>query len=231
MSALFEVFFSPGKVFDQVRERGMFLPAMIAVMLLSLASFAVVANLIGMETMARKQLESSSRTASMSAEAKDAAISQAGTPMRLYIGYGAAFIGTAIVLLVISGVSMGALSAAGGKVKFAQVLGAVSYSAVPFMLLGLIMTTAILLATPDRENLDFNNLIATNIGAFLNKETTNKMVFSLAGSLDILSLARIAFLGYAFSKISRLSFSTCLMLVIGMWIVVILCKAGLSSLF
>jgi len=231
MSALFEVFFSPGKVFDQVRERSMFVPALVAVMLLSVGGFAVMANLIGMETMTRKQLESSSRAAALTAEQKDAAIAQSGTPARLYLGYGAACIGSIIVLLAIAGISLGGVAAAGGTATYAQVLGAVSYAAVPFSLLTLIMTTAVLLATPDRENLDFNNLIATNIGAFLNKETTGKMLYSIAGSIDLISFAHIGFLGYGLSKVSRLSFSTCVMIVIAMWAVYVLAKAGLSSLF
>jgi hypothetical protein len=231
MTALFEVFFSPGKVFDQVRERSMFVPALVAVMLLTIASFAVAANFIGMQTMARKQIESNPRTASLTAEQKDAAISQAGSPTRLYIGYGVAAIGSAITLLLIGGIAMGGVAAAGGKVKYGQVLGAVSYSAVPFSLLNLIMATAIILASPDRESLDFTNLIATNVGAFLNKETTAKGLYSIAGSIDIISFAHIALLGYALSKVSRLSFSTCTLLVTAMWAVYVLGKAGLSSLF
>ena len=231
MSALFEIFFSPGKVFDQVREKSMFLPALIAVMLMTIASFAVVANMVGMETLARKQIESSSRAASLTPEQKQTAIAQAGTPMRLYIGYGAAGFGSVIVLLFIAGVSFGGLSAFGAKTRFPQVLGAVSYAAVPFSLLALIMTTAVLLATPDRESLDFTNLIATNIGAFLNKETTGKMIYSLAGSIDLISFAHVAFLSYGLSKVSKLSFTSCVMLVAGMWAIYVLCKAGLSSLF
>lgn len=231
MSALFEVFFSPGKVFDQVRERSMFIPAFVAVMLLTIASFAVAANLIGMETMVRKQLESSPRTAAMTAEQKDFAIRKASSPVRLYLGYGVAAIGSAVTLLVIAGICLGGVSAAGGKVNYRQMLGAVSYSAVPFSLLSIVMTTAILLAAPDRSSLDFTNLIATNIGAFLNKETTGKMVYSLAGSLDLISFAHIALLGYALSKVSRLSFGTCALLVVAMWVVYVLGKAGLSTLF
>jgi hypothetical protein len=231
MSALLDVFFSPGKAFDQVRERSLWIPAVVAVMLISIATFAVVANLVGMETLVRKQLETSSRAASLTAEQKDAAISQASSPVRLYLGYGAAAIGSVVTLLLIAGISLGAVAAAGGKVKYAQALGAVSYSAVPFSLLSLVMTTAVILATPDRENLNFNNLIATNVGAFLNPESTGKAIYSIASSLDVISFAHIALLGYALSKVSRLSFSTCVLLVAGMWTLYVLAKAGVSTVF
>jgi hypothetical protein len=232
VSGLFEIFFSPGKVFDQVRERSMFLPALIAVIILSAGYFAVLANLVGLENMTRKQMESGSRfTANLSAEQKEAAIRQSGTPVRVAIGYCAATIGTALVLLITAGISLGAVSAAGGKAKYAQVLGAVSYAAVPFALLNLVMSAVIILAAPDRDSLDFNNLIATNIGAFLDKETTGKAVMSIAGSLDLISFAHIGLLAFGLSKVSRLSFMTSLMLVIGMWVIYVLGKAGLSAMF
>jgi hypothetical protein len=231
MSALFDVFFSPGKAFDQVRDRSLFVPGLVTVILLSIANFAVLANLVGMETMARKQLESSSRGASLTPEQKEQALSQAGTPARLYMGYGLAGVGYTIVWVAIAGISLGLLAAAGAPVNYPQVLGAATYSAVPFLLLSLVMTAAILLASPDRESLDFTNLIATNIGAFLNKETTQKALYSIAGSIDLISFAHIAFLSYAYSKISRLSFTTCTAIVTGMWLVYVLAKAGLAMAF
>jgi hypothetical protein len=231
MMALLEIFFSPGKVFDEIRERRIFLPALVAVMLLSVATFAVLANMVGMQAMARKQLESSSRTASMTAEQKDAAIAQAGSPARLYVTCGAFFIGSAVIMLAIAGIALGGLAAAGGKVSYAQVLGVVCYVGVPFTLLNLVMTAAVLYAAPDRDSLDFNNLIATNIGAFLNNETTGKMIYSIAGSIDLISFAHIGMLGWGFSRVSRLSFATCTFIVIAMWAVYVLGKAGLSVLF
>jgi len=231
MMALLEIFFSPGKVFDEIRERSIFLPALVAVMILSVGSFAVLANMVGMETMARKQIEASSRTASLTPEQKEAAVAQAGTPARLYISYGAALIGSAVVMLAIAGLALGGMAAAGGKIRYAQVLGVVCYVGVPFTLLNLVMTAAVLYASPDRESLDFNNLIATNIGAFLNKETTGKMIYSIAGSMDLISFAHIGMLGWGLSRVSRLSFGTCAGIVIAMWVVYVLGKAGLSSLF
>jgi len=74
-------------------------------------------------------------------------------------------------------------------------------------------------------------LIATNIGAFLNKDTTNKALYSIAGSMDLITLLHIAFLGWGLSKASRLSFTTCTVLVTALWGVLVLAKAGLALLF
>lgn len=232
MSGLIEIFFSPGKVFDRVRERSMFLPAVLAVLVVSALFFTVLVNLVGMETIARKQIESNPRmTANMTPEQMDQAIRAADTPARKAIGYCISVIGPLIVLLVVAGVTLGGLSAAGAKVNYLQVLGATSYAWLPYSLLNLIMSTIILFVTPDRDSLDFRNLIATNVGAFLDKETTGKAILSIANSIDVISFALIAFLSYGYSKVSRLSFTTCLMIVVGMWAIYVLGKAGVSAMF
>jgi hypothetical protein len=119
----------------------------------------------------------------------------------------------------------------GGKIKFTQALGATAYAAVPFSLLNIVMSTAILLATPDRDTLDFTNLIATNVGAFLDPQITRKAILSIAKSLDAISLAHIGFLSFGLSKVSRVSFGGCGMIIGAMWLIYVLGKAGLSALF
>jgi hypothetical protein len=232
MSGLFEIFFSPGKVFERIRETGMFLPAFIMVMLLALAGYAVVSNLIGIENIARKQIESNTRAAQqLGPEGVDKAVAQAGTPTRIAISYVAVPIVTAIVLLIVAGLCLGGLSMTGSSPGFKRTLGAVSYAWLPFSLLNVAMSALIVSLAPDRNALDIRNLTATNIGAFLNAETTSKAMMSFASSMDVISFAQIAFIGYGLSKVSRSSFLKCAMIVAVLWFVYVLCKTGLSSIF
>jgi hypothetical protein len=230
---LIDIFFSPGKLFEAMREKASFVSPIVAVTLLSIVTFAIFANLIGIEAIARTQLENSSNrmTANLTEEQKENAIRQAGSPVRLAMDYGGIAVGTPISLLIVAGALLGVLSLAGGKLKFGQVLGVTAFAAVPFALLGLVMSLAVILASPDRESLDITNLIATNIGAFLNKDTTNKALYSVAVSTDLITLAHVAFLGWGLSKASRVSFTTCTVLVIALWSMLVLAKAGLALLF
>jgi len=230
---LIDIFFSPGKVFELLREKAVFIPPIVAVTLLGIITFAVFANLIGLESIARKQLENTNNrmTANLTEEQKETAIRQAGSPVRLGMDYGGIAVGTPISMLIVAGAVLGVLSLAGGKLKFGQVLGVTAFAAVPFALLSLVMSVAVILASPDRDSLDITNLIATNIGAFLNKDTTNKALYSIAGSMDLITLLHIAFLGWGLSKASRLSFTTCTVLVTALWGVLVLAKAGLALLF
>jgi hypothetical protein len=232
VSGLIEIFFSPGKVFDRVRERGMFLPAMIAVALLAVISMTTILNLVGLETMTRKQLESNPRTVEqLGPEKIDQIVAASNTPTRKAMSYGAATIGSVVVLLALSGLFLGGLMLVGGKANYVQVLGAVSYAWFPYSLLITLMTTLILFITPDRDSLDIRNVVATNIGAFLDKEHTGKMMLSVANSIDLLSFGEMAFLGYGLSKVSGAPFSRALMVVIGYWLIYVLGKAALSNLF
>jgi hypothetical protein len=232
MSGLFEIFFSPGKVFERVRETGMFLPALLMVMLLSAGGYAVMANLIGLENMARKQIESNPRVVEqMGPAGVDKAVAQAGTPARVAIGYVAVTLGTGIWLLLVAGLCLAGLAMTGASPGFTRVLGAISYAWLPFALLNTLMAAVIVSLAPDRNALDTRNLTATNIGAFLDPATTSKAMISIANSIDVISFALIAFLGYGLSIVSRSSFVKCVTIVIALWVVYVLCKAGLASIF
>jgi hypothetical protein len=232
MSGLFEIFFSPGKVFERIRETGMFLPAFLVVMLLALCSYAVTVNLIGLENIARKQIESNPRVVEqLGPEGVERAVAQSATPTRAAIGYCAVVIVTGIVLLIVAGFCLGGLSMTGGSPGYKKVLGAVSYAWVPFAVLNFAMSALIISMSPDRNALDIRNLTATNIGAFLDHATTSKALMSIATSIDVISFALMAFLSYGLSVVSKSSFVKCLMIVLVLWLVYVLGKTGLSSIF
>lgn len=232
MSGLFEIFFSPGKVFERVRETGMFLPAFLAVMFIAAAGYAVLVNLVGMETIVRKQIESNPRAVQqLGPDGVERAVAQSMTPARTAIGYVAVFIGVAVTLLIVAGLSLAGLSITGSSVGFKRTLGAVSYAWLPFSVLNLAMSALIISLAPDKTALDMRNLTATNIGAFLDPLTTNKALMSIASSLDIISFAQITFIGYGLSVVSKSSFFKCTMIVVAMWAVYVLGKTGLAMLF
>jgi hypothetical protein len=232
MSGLFEIFLSPGKVFERVRETGMFLPAFLAVILLAVGNYAVMVNLIGAENMARQQIERNPRMVQqLGPEGVERAVAQAGTPARAVISYVAVVVVSCLLLLVVAGICLAGLSMTGSSPGFKRVLGAVSYAWFPFSLLNLCMSALIISLAPDRNALDIRNLTATNIGAFLDSATTSKAMMSIANSIDVISFALIAFLGYGLSKVSGSSFVKCTMIVVALWVVYVLCKTGLSSIF
>lgn len=57
MLELVQIFYEPLKVYAAVRERKLWLPAFIGVILLTLLSSFLVIQLVGMQTITRKQLD------------------------------------------------------------------------------------------------------------------------------------------------------------------------------
>jgi hypothetical protein len=117
------------------------------------------------------------------------------------------------------------------KPKFSTVLAMVALAFLPYWLINGLMTTLVLLASPDRTALDFTNLLATNVGAFMNKEATGKALYSFLSSIDLLSFLAIGMLGYGFSKVTRSSIGTGIGAVFVLWILFVLAKSATASLF
>jgi hypothetical protein len=87
-----------------------------------------------------------------------------------------------------------------------------------------------MIAAPDKTALDVNNVLATNVGAFVNKSETSKGLYALYTSLDGLSLIEIALLSFGFSKITKAGFGAGLGAVCGLWILYVASKMA-ASLF
>lgn len=232
MLGLLQIFYDPAKVFARVREKGIWLIPFLAVSLTIMTTVAITVNLIGMENMTRKQLESNPKLAEqIGPEKLDKIIRDSDTPARKALACVAGGAGGAFYLLLIAGIFTGLLSLMSGTAKFKQVLGASSYALFPFSVLTCLMSTLIILLSNDRSELNLRNLIALNPGAFLDKETTGKSLYSVASSLDLLSFGQIAMLAYGLSKVSGVPLTKCLMMILALWAIYVLGKAGVAAIF
>ncbi len=232
MSGLLQIFYEPGKVFDRVRETGAWLVPFIATVLVIMLSAGLAVSLIGMENITRKQMESNPKIVDQLGQQKvDQIVHDSNTPVRKALVFVTSALGGAIYLLVIAGLFTGLLSLMGTKANFKRVLGATAYAMFPFAVIGCLMSALIITLSNDRSELDIRNLIALNPGAFLNKESTSKPLYSLASSLDLLSFGQIALISYGLSKVSGVTFTKCLLMVVVLWGIYVLGKAGVAAAF
>ncbi len=232
MLGLLQIFYDPAAVFARVRDKAIWLIPFLAVCLTIMTTVALTVNLIGMENMTRKQIESNPKLAEqLGPEKVDKMVRDSDTPARKALASVAGGAGGAFYLLAIAGIFTGLLSLMSGTATYKQVLGATSCALFPFSVLTCLMSTMIVLLSNDRSELNIRNLIALNPGAFLNKETTGKSLYSVASSLDLLSFGQIALLGYGLSKVSGVPFTKCLMMVAALWAIYVLGKAGLAAIF
>jgi hypothetical protein len=228
MPAAIEVFYQPGKVFERLRDRPNEWPLPLAAdVAVAVANVAVVTKLVGLETIVRQRLQNSN----MPPEQMQRALDRMASPATAYLGYAGALVSTILIVLAISA----ALAVFGmmtkDKPKFASMFSMVSLAMLPYGLISFAMTTAVILLAPDRASLDFTNLLATNPGAFLDKATTSKFLYSLLSSLDLLSLLAVGMLAYGFAKVTRAGLGSGWGAVLSLWLLLIVSRAMASSLF
>jgi hypothetical protein len=226
---IIEVFYQPGKLFESLRERAAawVLPLFTDIAVL-VASTAALLSFIGIETMMRQRLQGTSMNPEQMQQALDR---MSSSPNAVYLSYaGAAFTGI-LTLLGVAGLLMVFALMVEKKPKFSTMLAMVALAFLPYWLITGVMTTLVLLAAPDRTALDFTILLATNIGAFLDKQTTGKALYSFLSSIDVLSFLAVGMLGYGFAKVTKSSVGTGIGAVFVLWILFVIAKSAAASLF
>jgi hypothetical protein len=179
-----------------------------------------------METIIRQRLQNTQ----MTPEQMQQALTQANSPAILYISYASPVVVGALALLVVAGLLTIFALVGSKQPKFSTNFSMVTLAYFPYTLVVSLMTVLVLLAAPDRSVLDINNLLATNVAAFMDKDTTSKGLYALLSTFDILSFVEIGLLSYGFSKVNRTSFGFGLFAVVTLWMLYVLIRVGLSFL-
>jgi hypothetical protein len=230
MSSFVQIFYDPVAVFAKVRERGSWAAPLIAMALITMIFGFYVSHTIGMENVTRRFFDEHPSFASqMPPDKLQQAIQQSASPARLAIGAVFGGVAAAVVTLIIAVILMVMLSIMDRKPKLPQILGTVAWAAFPFALIGCVMGVLILFFSRDPSELDPQTLLATNVAAFLDKNSTGKFVYSLAGSLDLLAIGKVFLLSFGVSNVTGVVFARALALVIGLWLVWVLLRGGFAA--
>ena len=225
MKALIEVFYQPGKVFSGLAERrAAWVAPLLANTILLVLSTAITINVLGMELIARQRMAGSS----MTPDQMQLAMQRATSPIATYITYAAVAIGTPLSMLIVAGVLFAFGMMTKRAPKFGSMLAMVNLAFFPYFLVTVLMSAIVMLAAPDKTALDINNILATNIAAFVSKSETSKGLYALYNSLDVLSFIEIGFLSYGFGKLTKAGFAAGLGAVGGLWFLYVCCKMALS---
>jgi hypothetical protein len=229
MASFIQIFFDPAAVFAKVRARGLWAMPLIAMALITMLDSFYVTHTIGMENVTRRFFEQHPSFASQIPPDKlEQAIQQSASPPRLAMSALFGGIGVAVVALIIALILMVMLSIMDRKPQLGQMLGTVAWASFPFTVITCVMIVLILFVSRDPSELDPQTLLATNVGAFLDKNSTGKFLYSLAGSLDVLSIGKVLLLSFGMSKVTGVPFARTLTLVIVLWLVWVLLRAGFA---
>jgi hypothetical protein len=225
---ILEVFYQPGKLFESLKDRrfAWVLPLIVDVLLL-MGILAVTINLVGMATIMRQRLESMH----FSPEQMQIAMQRSQSPGQLYITLASTAVTGPLILLAMSGILAIFGMMSNRQPRFGTTFAMVTLAFLPYWLITFVMTTLVLLASPDRTTLDITNLLATNPAAFMDKTTTSKGLYTFMTSMDVLSFGEIGMLAYGFSKITKSGFGSGLFAIVAIWIVYVFGKVAFSLLF
>jgi hypothetical protein len=225
---ILEVFYQPGKLFSslETRRAAWVLPLLITTVLTVATSYTAIQK-IGMANIVRQQVEG----LRLSPEQMQQAMDRATSPAQLYITEGATVIAVPFITLVIAGILTVFALIGSRQPKFGTNFSMVALAYLPYTLITAVMAILVVSIAPDPSTLDVNNLLSTNIGAFMDKDMTPKFLLSFLTSMDILVFGEIGFLAYGFSKVNRTSLGFGLVAIGLPWFIFILGRAGVRMLF
>jgi len=178
------VFFDPKKTFQDIAQRPSWIVPLVLIMIAALAVSMTMAQRIGWERIVRHGMESSSRAQQMTPEQREQGVAM-GVKIASIMGYvGIVFVPLVYVIMagVLLGVASGIFSAG---VRFKQVFAVVCYASLTGLISSILTIVVLYLKNPDEVNVQ--NMLVFNPGAFMDPGTSSKFLYSLATSLDLFS--------------------------------------------
>jgi hypothetical protein len=184
---LTSIFFEPGSTFDALRARPRFLVASLILAALMTVFTIALFQKLGFENFMRQQIENSPRTAQMTPEQKEQAISMQTSPIVKGISYA-----SPPIFILITFAAGGALyllgsMLMGGAISYKQALSVWVYSSFPPTILSLIANFLILFLK-SADDIDPSrgggNLVRANLGGLLGPDAS-PVLAAVLNSFDI----------------------------------------------
>ena len=225
-------FMAPSKTFEDIKRgnRSWWMPFLITA-LVGYVLFAAVSMKITMQTVVDNQIrldpKSQERMANATPEQR-----ATGAKISLYVTEGI-FIASPLVALAITAVCAlvlwGTINFAfAGKAKFGSVFAVWMFASLPGIikvLLGII----VIFAGAAPESFNIKNFAPTNAGAFMNPMEANKILYSLASSIDIITIWSLILAGMGIAIVAGVKRSSGYIAVFGWWALIVIIGMGWAA--
>jgi hypothetical protein len=134
-------------------------------------------------------------------------------------------IGAAVVALVLWGtINFGF----GGRSKYGSIFAVCYYAWLPASIKA-ILGAIVIYAGMAPESFNIKNFAPTNLGAFLDPVETNKALYSLATSLDVLTIWTLVLMGIGIATVAGVKRSSGYIAVFGWWAIIVLLGVGWAA--
>jgi hypothetical protein len=224
-----KTFTAPSKTFEDIKRgnRSWWLPFVI-VAVVGYILLATVAFKIGMQQVVDNQIHLNPKAEEKLAQAPPAA-REMSNKISLYITEGAFIANPALVLAGIALLSLGLWGTInfifGGKATYGSIFAVWMFASLPSIIKP-ILGTIVIFAGTDPETFNIKNFAPTNIGAFLNPLETNNALYTLATSLDAVTIWMMVLLGMGTAIVAGVKRSSGYIAVFGWWAIFVLISVG-----
>ena len=226
---LMGVFISPGETFEDVARKPGFVAPLVLLILINIASTELFLHKIGMESVVRWGLEHSNRVS----QDQIPGLVEKMTPYYTWMARIVGPIWPPLVALVAAVVGLIAVNNIfGGRISFKTAFSTSSYAYAVNIIYYILVPTMFLFGDPDHYISNPQNPAPTSVGFFLNPQATSKPLLALAGSLEVFTIWYMALLAVGLSVASgrKVKPFPIFFTFLGLWIVLVLIKMGLSTL-
>jgi hypothetical protein len=230
ISRIFGVLFSPKATFQSIARRPTWLLPIVLLCIVESAIVGVYGHRVGWRSMLEKQLANNSQFQALSPAEQESRIEVAlkYTPP---IAYTEVILGPFLVAVILAGVFWLIFNmAVGAKIGFRLCLAVVAYALVPGIFLSLV--GILILYLKDPSTVDLQNLIASNVGAFVSSDTA-KWLHALLSSIDLFVFWEMILLAFGFSAAApkKVSFGGAFAWIFVLWLVVVMIRVGFAAAF
>jgi len=231
---LTNTFTAPSKTFEDIKRgnKSWWLPFIIYVVL-GFAFYAAVNTKVGMRQVSENQI-----TLSPKAQERMSQLTPEQREQQMKISTGVTqglFLAGPIVLLimgaVISLVLLGTINFGfGGKAKFGSIFTVWMYAMLPSCI-KTILGIVVLYAGTAPESFNIKNFAPTNLGAFLNPIDTNPGLYSLATSIDFITIWSLVLVGIGTALVAGVKRGSGYIASFGWWALLVIVGAGIAAAF
>lgn len=230
LSTLVDVFVAPGDAFRAVADRPRFLAPLLLAIGVGLAFSAVWVTKADPVEFTKAQMEESGRMERIPAENR-AEVLQGQAKFFEVIAWTGPLVFAPLMYAALAGLFLFVYRFFyGAEATFAQSLAVVAWCFAAF---GLVLNPLILLvmALKNEWSVDPHWVIQASGAALLDKATTSRPLYALAGSLDLFSFWLIALLSIGYGAVIRKPASTAAWAIVTCWALYVAGKCALAAIF
>ena len=228
---IIDTFIAPSKTFtDLRRSASWWAPWMLIAVSAALFAFAM-GKQVGFEQISKSQVEHSKRAEQFDKLPADQQAAQLRISSKIvaFFSYFSPFLILLYALIGTVALWLTFKLLFGATTTFGQAYAITMYSWLPG-LIGGVLGTISLFAGANPEGFDVNNPVGTNVGYYLDPETTGKFVRAMASSLDVFSIWTIILIGIGYSCTSKVNRTTAIIVVAVWYLVFKLVTSGLGAM-